>query len=114
MTALNHEAKAIERVWYPDWLPGQRAWFEYHCWESPESNDAPVWYRSHQQVTVLERQVNDGEGLSWADRMDAGAPYTYLVRFDDGLVWTAFEDELDTTPDNWCRPDPPEKPGWVQ
>lgn len=98
---------AIERFWVPDWLPGQRAWFEYHCWESPESNDAEVWYHSHQQVTVLERHVNDGAGMSWAGRMEAGQPYTYTVRFDDGLEWGVFEDELTNDPNDWYRPDPP-------
>ncbi len=30
---------------------GDVVWFEYHCWESPESSDAEIWYRSHQKVT---------------------------------------------------------------
>ena len=27
---------------------GKTFWFEYNCYESPESCDAEIWYRSHQ------------------------------------------------------------------
>ena len=46
------------------WPVGAFAWFEYHCWESPESADAPAWYRSHQRVEVLACHENDGAGLT--------------------------------------------------
>ena len=89
------------------WAPGETAWFEYHCWESPESNDAPAWYRSHQRVTVLSLQENDGAGMTRAERDDAATPFTYTVRFPDGLEWCAIEDELSDTQEDWYRPDPP-------
>jgi len=76
------------------WTPGDRAWFEYHCWESPESYDAPAWYRSHQFVTILEVEENDGTGLTRAERDECALSFTYTVRFPDGLEWCAFEDEL--------------------
>lgn len=95
------------------WAVGETAWFEYHCNESPESPDAPAWYRSHQQVTVVAGpECNDGAGLSRAERDECGQPFTYTVRFSDGLEWCAFEDELSESRDYWERPDPP--PGTVR
>ena len=91
------------------WLPGERAWFEYHCWESPESNDAEVWYRSHQQVTVLNMHLNGTDGMTLAEREDAAMIRTYTVRFDDGLEWGVWEDELTDSPAEWYRPDPPRR-----
>ena len=35
--------------WRDEWPPGTVAWFEYHCQESDDSDDADLWYRSHQQ-----------------------------------------------------------------
>jgi len=72
-----------------------------------DSYDADLWLRSHQKVVILEQHINDGFGLSCADRMDAGQQYTYTVKFPDGTTGCVFEDELDTTTENWCRPDPP-------
>jgi hypothetical protein len=89
------------------WLPGELAWFEYHCWESPESNDAPAWYHSHQQVRIIALEVNDSDGMTRAERDDAGMPFTYTVQFSDSLQWCAFEDELTDSTDTWYRPDPP-------
>lgn len=90
---------------------GKRFWFEYHCWESHESGDAEVWYHSHQQCTVLGFSDCDPCGFSTIEeRGDAGACLVYRVRFDDGLEWEAFEDELMSSKDNFCRPDPPAKP----
>jgi len=89
---------------------GKRMWFEYHCWESHDSGDAEVWYRSHQQCTVLS--FADCDPCLFAtceERGEAGHCLVYRVRFDDGLEWDVFEDELMTTPDNFCRPDPPAK-----
>lgn len=89
---------------------GSVRWFEYHCWESPESADAPAWYHSHQQVVVGEVQVNDSAGMTREERDEAAMPFTYDVTFPDGLVWGAFEDELSETKDDWYRPDPPPAP----
>jgi hypothetical protein len=91
---------------------GKRYWFEYHCWESHQSGDAEVWYRSHQQCVVLSfaRIGADGDPCFFStiqERGEAGHCLTYRVRFDDGLEWTVFEDELMTTRDHFCRPDPP-------
>jgi hypothetical protein len=91
------------------WHAGEVSWFEYHCWESPDSADAQAWYRSHQKVTVLSLQKNDSDGMTRAQRIDAGMPFTYTVQFADGLQWCAFEDELSDSRDAWYRPDPPEK-----
>lgn len=88
------------------WEPGAQAWFEYHCLESDESADAAVWYRSHQKVTVL-RMSSDGIGMTRAERDEAGMPLTYTARFEDGLEWDVFEDELSETQEAWYRPDPP-------
>lgn len=92
------------------WQVGERAWFEYHCWESPRSQDAPAWYHSHQQVTVLAVDENDSAGMTRAERDDAAMPFTYTVRFDDGLEWAVFEDELTADRADWYRPDPPTDP----
>lgn len=90
------------------WLPGEVAWFEYHCNESNESPDAPAWYRSHQQVTVLNlEEPGSGSFSSAAERGEAGDPVTYRVRFADGLEWSAFEDELFTSQEGFHRPSPP-------
>lgn len=96
---------------------GSRFWFEYHCWESHESGDAEVWYRSHQQCTVLGFCDPDSGAdaapcayETFEERADAGEVLTYRVRFDDGLEWTVFEDELLTSKDDFCRDDPPPKP----
>lgn len=95
-----------------EWTPGDVAWFEYHCYEGHDSADAELWYHSHQRVTVEAPAESDG----WADdpelstfdrRQDAGAPRAYRIRFTDGRVFTAVEDELFTLPQFFYRPDPP-------
>jgi hypothetical protein len=92
------------------WLPGESAWFEYHCNESPDSVDAPAWYRSHQQVTVLGEADNDGwKGSTFIQRSHAATPKVYNVRFADGLEWAVFEDELLNSTEGYERPDPPER-----
>lgn len=91
------------------WGIGDQAWFEYHCNESPDSPDAPAWYRSHQRVVILSLQENDGAGLTREERAEWGQPYTYTVRFPDGLEWCVFEDEISETQAEWERPDPPEQ-----
>ncbi len=123
-TVLGHH-KPPEPVDYIE--PGTRLWFEYHCWESPASCDAEIWYRSHQQVDVLglssdcedcrlqfELSSEDCEAcafqLTKGERGEAGVPLTYLVRFDDGFEYTAFEDELLESPTQFSRSDPPPRP----
>lgn len=96
-----------------DWEPGATAWFEYHCWESAQSGDAPAWYRSHQQVVVLAHDPADHDCLrpkSLATRAEDGQPCVYQVRFADRLEWTVFEDELMTDPADFERPAPPKMP----
>jgi hypothetical protein len=91
------------------WPDGERAHFEYHCWENPASSDAEAWYRSHQIVTVLGEARSDASGDTLLERAENGQPKAYRVRFDDGLEWTAFEDELLTDPSGFERPDPPRR-----
>lgn len=90
------------------WTPGDVAWFEYHCNESADSDDAPAWYHSHQQVTVLSRDEPDSAAAKTAaERGEDGVPWAYRVRFADGLEWTALEDELLTGTEGFWRPAPP-------
>lgn len=98
-----------------EWKPGDRAHYEYHCFESPESTDAELWYRSHKPVTVVGRdEQNEAWGPAWHgstidERASEGMPRTYRVRFDDGHEGSAWEDELLTHPKHFYRPDPPER-----
>jgi hypothetical protein len=83
-------------------------WYEYHCNESHDSPDAPLWYRSHQRATVIE--MADGQeflDMTQAERAESGHPLTYRVRFKDGFEGVAYEDELIADPKDFCRPDPP-------
>lgn len=93
--------------WKELWSPGDVAHFEYHCWESPDSADAELWYRSHQQVTILSLEENDGAGMTFTERCEAGHPYGYKVRFKDGFVGLALDDELMSDASQFSRPDPP-------
>lgn len=87
---------------------GDRLWFEYHCNESLESPDAPAWLRSHQQVTVLRMCSCDGVGvISEEERYENGMLLLYRVKFDDGLEWDVFEDELLDSQGEFQRPAPP-------
>jgi len=85
---------------------GETLWFEYHCNESSDSPDAPAWYHSHQKATILSLEEN-GYGNTLIERIDNGMPAVYKVRFEDGLEWDVFEDELMDSPDDFHRPDPP-------
>ena len=103
-----------EEVWHhkEEWKLGETAWFEYHCWESHDSGDAEVWYRSHQQATIigLPEPGTDAYGLpgaDYAERQEEAFTRFYTVRFADGLEWDVFEDELTTEPGDFYRPDPP-------
>ena len=90
---------------------GDRLWFEYHCWESHSSSDATIWYRSHQQVEVLGMGENDGCDIQKQDdRYELGHQLVYRVRFDDGLEWHVFEDELLDSAGEFGRAAPPEQP----
>lgn len=89
------------------WLPGDLAWFEYHCLESDDSADAALWHRSHQQVMVLGRAADEDLGGTLLERAEAGCPNAYRIRFGDGHEGTALEDELLTGPEHYERPGPP-------
>lgn len=94
------------------WQPGAEAWFEYHCWESEDSNDADLWHRSHQKVTVVAEYECDGQREylpTFEDRCEAGMPLTYGVRWSDGHQGAVWEDELLTGPEHYYRPDPPKR-----
>ena len=93
------------------WATGSRVWFEYHCLESDRSSDAQAWYHSHQQVEVLG--LSDCEQVSFAtaeERAYEAMVLVYRVRFDDGLEWDVFENELLTDPNQFERDDPPNMP----
>jgi len=94
---------------------GSKLWFEYHCNESPDSPDAPVWYHSHQKVTVL--RVGDCDDIAFStfiERANAGMPLVYKVKFNDELEWDVFEDELCLSRKDFDRPNPPKGPAIPQ
>jgi DNA polymerase III sliding clamp (beta) subunit (PCNA family)/GNAT superfamily N-acetyltransferase len=87
---------------------GKEFWYEYHCFESSQSCDAEIWYRSHQKVKVLDVSqwsLNDKEL-----RQENGQPRLYLVEWEDGFKYEVFEDELMESKDEFYRPAPPKKP----
>jgi hypothetical protein len=94
------------------WMPGETAFFEYQCSREHGSNDAELWYRSHQPVTVID----DSEKLyvpapdldTLKKRREAGQPRCYGVRFKDGFEGHARESELYVSPDFfWPEYGPP-------
>jgi hypothetical protein len=85
---------------------GKSFLFEYHCLESSTSNDAEVWYRSHQNVKVLDI-VELGNGYTKEERGENGEPRVYNVQFEDGLTFDIFEDELINDSSEFYRPNPP-------
>src|SRR5690242_20469538 len=89
------------------WQPGESASYEYHCLESGGSQDAALWYRSHQRVTVLGRGADEDHPGTFTERTADGCPRVYRVRFGDGYESDAFEDELLDGPAWFTRPDPP-------
>src|SRR6185437_15614932 len=93
-----------------DWHPGDRAHYEYHCYEAHDSSDAELWYRSHQQVHVLGRGEDEDLDAPLHERLEEGMPRVYQVRFGDGHEGDATEDELLTHPRHFTRPDPPARP----
>jgi len=90
---------------------GAVLWFEYHCWEDAQSSDAVLWYHSHQVVKVLRIDAPGGvvRGTDKHERNRIGQPIVYKVRFADGHVGMAFEDELLPSRGSFHRPHPP---GW--
>ncbi len=68
-----------------EFLNGQKAWFTYKCLKSEESNDVILWHHTNQLVTILKR-------LTDIDECEVGRMYS--VKFNDGLVYDVFEDEL--------------------
>ena len=86
---------------------GKTFWFEYHCYESPESCDAEIWYRSHQKVKVIGVSEWSYDDKEW--RQEDGNPRVYLVEWSDGYQYDVFEDELMESPDEFHRPDPPKR-----
>ena len=86
---------------------GKEFWFEYHCFESDESCDAEIWYRSHQKVKVVDVahwSLDDKEF-----RYEDGQFRVYIVEWKDGFRYDVFEDELMESPDEFYRPDPPKR-----
>jgi len=86
---------------------GRIFWFEYHCYESPESCDSEIWYRSHQKVKVIG--VSEWSFDDYEDRMNDGQPRVYLVEWKDGFQYDVFEDELLESPNEFYRPNPPKR-----
>ena len=86
---------------------GKYFWFEYHCYESPESCDAEIWYRSHQKVKVLS--VSEWSFDNLQDRINDGQPRVYLVEWEDGFQYDVYEDELFESPNEFYRSSPPIK-----
>ena len=76
---------------------GRRS-FEYHCYEGEDSSDAELWHHTHQQVVILRKLRNIEE----VDEADCGR--MYMVRFNDGLEYTACDDELMRSPKEYYRP----------
>jgi hypothetical protein len=86
---------------------GKTFWFEYHCYESPESCDAEIWYRSHQKVKVIGVSEWSYDDKEW--RQEDGNPRVYLVQWEDGFQYDVFEDELMESPNEFYRPSPPKR-----
>ena len=87
---------------------GLTRFFEYHCYEGHDSNDAELWYHSHQEVQVGQCcNPEYAEGTTWKERMEEGIPLVYSVKFQDGFQGDVFEDELLLDENQYERPDPP-------
>jgi hypothetical protein len=91
--------------------PQSKCWFEYHGNESHTSEHAQIWYRSHQKVTILKLQPNDGEDIiTQLERFALGHQLIYKVSWEDGFTHDVFEDELLDNKNEFCRPNPPLNP----
>lgn len=94
-----------------EWEEGERALFEYRCYEGVDSSDSDLWARSHQTVTILgeaDWEEDIGKDMTQTERIEAGVLKVYRIRFEDGHEGTAYEDELLTAP-SWSRPHPSER-----
>jgi len=91
-----------------DDVVGKEFWFEYHCFESPKSCDAELWYRTHNKVLVLSI-VELGCGDTKLERLLEGCPRVYRVVFEDGFEYAVFEDELMESKEEFERPDAPKR-----
>jgi hypothetical protein len=90
--------------------PGTKLYFEYHCWESLQSGDAELWLRSHSLVEVLGCMNNDDYGhMTFDQRCYEACQLVYKIKFEDGFIGEAFEDELLDSPDEYERPEPPKR-----
>ena len=86
---------------------GDKFLFEYHCWESPDSSDFDLWLHSHQPVKVIGISQK-WDGISEKDRYEWGQLNHYKIRFPDGYIHEAGEDELLISSKDFCRPNPPQ------
>jgi len=91
-----------------DDVVGKEFWFEYHCFESPKSCDAELWYRTHNKVLVLSI-VELGCLETKLERLLEGCPRVYRVVFEDGFEYVVFEDELMESKEEFERPDAPKR-----
>jgi hypothetical protein len=91
-----------------DDVVGKEFWFEYHCFESPKSCDAELWYRTHNKVLVLSI-VEHGCLDTKLERLLEGCPRVYRVVFEDGFEYVVFEDELMESKEEFERPDAPKR-----
>ena len=71
-----------------------KKWFEYHCYEGEDSSDAELWHHTHQEVEVLNKIPPSESDLEM-----------YRVRFNDGLEYSVFADELMDSIKDFYRPD---------
>ena len=90
---------------------GKEFWYEYHCFESDDSCDAEIWYRSHQKVKVVDVAHWSFEKLE--ERIADAQFRVYLVEWKDGFQYDVFEDELMESKDEFYRPDPPKRKDYV-
>jgi len=73
-----------------------KRWFEYHCYEGEDSDDAELWHHTHQQVILLHKLDN-------VDEFEVGR--MYRARFSDGFEYDVGDDELVKSPSEFYRPD---------
>ena len=71
----------------PKFKNDDKAFFTYKCLESEESCDVKLWHHSKQCVEII-RKLSKNE----VDESEVG--FMYKVKFDDGLKYDVFEDEL--------------------
>jgi hypothetical protein len=71
----------------------RRNWFEYHCYEGEDSNDAELWHHTHQRVKVIKKE------------QDCDQTKMYMVQFVDGFKAVVFDDEILSGPEENERSD---------